>query len=72
MKLAQSYNALCKQMSEMIRQHRAPPSAIAPEPIKSDGLFKLDVDDSIWQDVGLGDEDGDHAGMFLYSSQTFS
>ena len=56
----------------MIWQHHAPSSAIAPEPIKSDGLFKLDVDDSIWQDVGLGDEDGDHAGMFLYSSQTFS
>jgi hypothetical protein len=31
---------------------------IPPQPIQRDGLFKLDVDDDIWQDVGLED-DGD-------------
>ncbi|KAH9828839.1 uncharacterized protein C8Q71DRAFT_859379 [Rhodofomes roseus] len=55
--LAKSYNALCKEMSTLIAKRRAPRSAIAPEPIKSDGLFKLDVDDDIWQDVGLEDDD---------------
>ena len=71
MKLAQTYNGLCKQMSDLVTQHRAPPFAIAPEPIKNEGLFKLDVDDSIWQDVGLGDEtDGDHEGMLLHHNQT--
>ncbi len=30
--------------------------AIAPLPIESEGLFKLDVDDDIWQDIGLTDE----------------
>ena len=29
---------------------------MAPQPIQRDGLFKLDVDDDIWQDVGLDDE----------------
>ena len=52
-------------MSDLVKQHRTPPSAIVPEPIKNDGLFKLDVDDTIWQDAGLGDEeDGDHTGKF--------
>lgn len=66
LKLAQMYNALCKQMSDLIRRKQAPQSVIPPEQIKSDGLFKLDVDDDIWQDVGLQDEDdaGD-SGMWL-------
>lgn len=46
-------------MADLVKQHRAPVSAIVPEPIRNDGLFKLDVDDTIWQDVGLGDEDDD-------------
>jgi hypothetical protein len=29
---------------------------MAPQHIVRDGLFKLDVDDDIWQDVGLDDE----------------
>jgi hypothetical protein len=29
---------------------------VAPQSIQRDGLFKLDVDDDIWQDVGLDDE----------------
>ena len=43
-------------MAQLIEEHRAPQSAVAPEPIKSDGLFKLDVDDDIWQDIGLEDD----------------
>ena len=56
LKLSQTYNSLCKQMAQLIEEHRAPQSAVAPEPIKSDGLFKLDVDDDIWQDIGLEDD----------------
>jgi len=33
-----------------------PLGAIAPQYISKDGLFKLDVDDDIWQDVGLDDD----------------
>ncbi|OJA19860.1 hypothetical protein AZE42_12178 [Rhizopogon vesiculosus] len=35
---------------------RAPPSAVPPHIIPCDGIFLLDVDDNIWQDVGLDDE----------------
>ncbi|KAJ7604320.1 hypothetical protein DFH06DRAFT_1021208, partial [Mycena polygramma] len=40
-----------------IKKGRAPRGAIAPERIAKEGLYKLDVDDAIWQDVGLGDDD---------------
>jgi hypothetical protein len=40
----------------LIASGRAPPGSAAPQPIQRDGLFKLDVDDDIWQDVGLDDE----------------
>ncbi|KIJ58408.1 hypothetical protein HYDPIDRAFT_102707 [Hydnomerulius pinastri MD-312] len=43
-------------MQALIRQKKAPCGAIAPLPIACDGLFKLDVDDDVWQDLGLGDE----------------
>ncbi|KAI5980587.1 hypothetical protein EDD15DRAFT_2393124 [Pisolithus albus] len=33
----------------------APPGAIPPTPIPSKGIFQLDVDSDIWQDVGLGE-----------------
>lgn len=55
LKLAETYNGLCQQIVALIKQHRAPRNATAPEQIKRDGLFKLDVDDDIWQDVGLDD-----------------
>jgi hypothetical protein len=45
-------------MLKLIRDGKAPPGAIAPQQILRDGLFKLDVDDGIWQDIGL-DEDTD-------------
>ncbi|KAF9231869.1 hypothetical protein BU15DRAFT_90808 [Melanogaster broomeanus] len=35
----------------------APRGATPPNPIARDGLFLLDVDDNIWQDIGLYDED---------------
>ena len=31
--------------------------AVAPQIIEHGSLFKLDVDDDIWQDVGLEDND---------------
>ncbi|KDR65199.1 hypothetical protein GALMADRAFT_46089, partial [Galerina marginata CBS 339.88] len=43
----------------LIRAKKAPRGAIAPLSIQPDGLFKLDVDDDIWQDVGLTDENDD-------------
>ena len=56
-KLAATYNDLCHQISKLITAGRAPPSAVAPQIIERGGLFKLDVNDDIWQDVGLEDDD---------------
>jgi hypothetical protein len=57
--LARNYNKLCAQMLEMIEKGKAPRGARAPLAIEQDGLFKLDVDDDIWQDIGLIDENDD-------------
>ncbi|KAI5983957.1 hypothetical protein EDD15DRAFT_2390612 [Pisolithus albus] len=54
--LASSYNNLCLQMIGLIHKGKAPRGSIAPLLIPRDSLFKLDVDDDIWQDVGLGDD----------------
>ncbi|EDR00252.1 uncharacterized protein LACBIDRAFT_334226 [Laccaria bicolor S238N-H82] len=55
--LAKKYNELCGELEAMIKKKQAPCGAHAPHPIASDGLFKLDVDDDIWQDVGLDETD---------------
>jgi len=39
---------------------KGPLSAIAPLPIEMDKLFKLDVDDDIWQDIGLTDNNDEN------------
>lgn len=55
-KLATSYNQLCNQLMALIDKGEAPIAAVLPQPIQCDGLFKLDVDDNIWQDVSLDDD----------------
>lgn len=54
-KLARDYNQLCKTMKALKMQGKAPRGATCPEEIEFSGLFSLDVDDDIWQDVGLDD-----------------
>jgi len=54
-KLAKSYNSLCEKMHVLIEKRSAPRNAVAPEPIPLKELFGLDMDDAIWQDVGLDD-----------------
>lgn len=44
-------------MEYLIQTHRAPANALAPRSIVMKELFSLDVDDSIWDDIGLMDED---------------
>jgi hypothetical protein len=65
MKLANTYNDLCHQLTGRIASGQAPPSSAAPQPIQRNGLFKLDVDDDIWQDVGLDDEYDDRIPWWL-------
>ncbi|KAJ7727054.1 hypothetical protein B0H16DRAFT_1331768 [Mycena metata] len=47
------YNKICAQLQKLIDNRQAPRNAIAPLPIPSKGLWKLDVDDAIFQNVGL-------------------
>ncbi|KAK7436115.1 hypothetical protein VKT23_019317 [Stygiomarasmius scandens] len=51
--LAQKYNRLVKEMKDLIIIRKAPRNAVAPQPIDISKLFNLDVDDEIWQDIGL-------------------
>jgi hypothetical protein len=44
-------------MRELIAQRKAPQGVTVSEKIEMTGLFALDIDDAIWQDVGLADED---------------
>ncbi|THV01542.1 hypothetical protein K435DRAFT_655068 [Dendrothele bispora CBS 962.96] len=55
--LATKYNKLCDEMAELIRRRKAPRSAVVPKKIDRTTLFDLDMDEEIWQDVGLGDDD---------------
>lgn len=41
----------------MVELRNAPANAVCPEPIPMAHSFDLDVDDSIWQDVGLDEND---------------
>ncbi|OAX32627.1 hypothetical protein K503DRAFT_805073, partial [Rhizopogon vinicolor AM-OR11-026] len=45
------------QLSALIHQGKAPRNALPPLPIAHEGLFQLDIDDEVWQDIGLDDTD---------------
>ncbi|KAF7965169.1 hypothetical protein HWV62_45272 [Athelia sp. TMB] len=55
-KIVKKYNVLCKEIENMIKHNTAPPGAVAPDAILPGALWSLDVDDSIWQDIGLSDD----------------
>lgn len=57
-KLATTYNKLCEDITTLITAGRAPPTAISPLPVDMKTLYELAVDDDIWQDVGLIDDEG--------------
>ncbi|KAJ8095882.1 hypothetical protein PM082_022781 [Marasmius tenuissimus] len=58
--IARRYNKLCTEMQGYIAKGQAPHNAVAPKEIVLEGLFSLNIDDDIWQDIGLSDraEDG--------------
>ncbi|KAJ3964085.1 hypothetical protein EV361DRAFT_874292 [Lentinula raphanica] len=64
-KLARQYNSLCAEMQKLITLNRAPHNACSPALISMKELFNLDVDDEIWQDVGLDDSDGQDPPLWL-------
>ncbi|KAJ7765044.1 hypothetical protein DFH07DRAFT_955881 [Mycena maculata] len=56
-KLMTAYNKSCDDIAKLIAAKKAPRSAVAPAQVAK-SLYKLNVDNIIWQDVGL-DEDND-------------
>jgi hypothetical protein len=56
-KLAREYNKACEEITGLIKTKKAPKGAVAPVPVPTKGLYQLDVDDVIWQDLGLDDAD---------------
>lgn len=56
-KINSEYNKLCRQLSRLVADGKAPRGAVAPIEIPSKGLWKLDVDDAVWEDVGLDDDE---------------
>lgn len=58
--LANKYNKLCRDMAQLKQEKKAPLGALVPPEINREGLFDLDVDDDIWQDIGL-DESTDNS-----------
>lgn len=64
------YNKVCLEMSKLISKHRAPRNAHAPLPISPAGIWALDVDDAIWQDLGLDDDaDLQHPPLWLCNNR---
>ncbi|KAF8201028.1 hypothetical protein K438DRAFT_1513344, partial [Mycena galopus ATCC 62051] len=57
-KLAAEYNKLCTEIAKIIKNRGAPRGSIPPVMIPPKGLWQLDVDDTIFQDVGLDDRYG--------------
>jgi len=55
--LAVKYNKLCDEMTKLKNSGAATARGVVPAKIDRAGLFKLDVDDEIWQDVGLEQDD---------------
>ncbi|KAJ6574166.1 hypothetical protein B0H19DRAFT_856491, partial [Mycena capillaripes] len=55
--LATEYNKQCAKVAQLIRDKNAPRGALAPRSIPDGQLWKLDVDDEIWEDVGLDDDE---------------
>ncbi|KAJ7441391.1 hypothetical protein B0H11DRAFT_1749809 [Mycena galericulata] len=56
-KLVAAYNKLCEKIRTLIAAKQAPKGAVPPVPVPAKGIYQLDVDDVIWQDLGLDDED---------------
>ncbi|KAF8145458.1 hypothetical protein K438DRAFT_2097945, partial [Mycena galopus ATCC 62051] len=59
-KLAEEYNKLCTEIAKIIKNGGAPRGSITPVTIPPKGLWQLNVDDAIFQDVGLDDRYGDN------------
>ena len=44
-------------MQALVKKGAVPEQTVVPAPIELEGIWGLDVDDNIWQDTGLLDDD---------------
>lgn len=59
--LAREYNKCCEGIAAVIAKREAPRGSRAPPQVDVDRLFALDVDEDIWQDLGLEEEENEPA-----------
>ncbi|KAJ6526360.1 hypothetical protein B0H19DRAFT_1275721 [Mycena capillaripes] len=64
-KVAANYNKLCAQIQKLIVDGKAPQGSVVPLTIPSKGLWQLDVNDAIFQDVGLDDNNNNEPALWL-------
>ncbi|KDR74540.1 hypothetical protein GALMADRAFT_141567 [Galerina marginata CBS 339.88] len=57
--LVKKYNKLCEELEKQIKSKAAPKGAAVPLLIDTNKLFEIDVDDDVWQDIGLTDDNDD-------------
>lgn len=55
--LVAEYNKHRVSMMKLRGRRGIPHKAVIPPPIEMKGLFSLDVDNDIWQDIGLADDE---------------
>ncbi|EIW84546.1 hypothetical protein CONPUDRAFT_51057, partial [Coniophora puteana RWD-64-598 SS2] len=55
--LVKRYNDLVTKLKKMKEEDRSLIHVVLPHFIKPDGIFELDVDDDIWEDVGLHEDE---------------
>ncbi|KAJ7794405.1 hypothetical protein B0H14DRAFT_3496998 [Mycena olivaceomarginata] len=55
-KLVTEYNKLCAQIAKLICDANTPPGSMAPIPILPKGLWQVDVDDTLFQDMGIDND----------------
>jgi hypothetical protein len=70
LKLAKTYNDLCTEMQTLARRRKASRNVALPQLVDVHKLFALDVDDEIWQDVGLDEDDDGAAPLWLTDTKT--
>lgn len=58
--LAKSYNDLCATLQDLVKKKKARKGVVGLEPIPDSSLWKLDIDDNIWHNLGLEDDSSDH------------
>ncbi|KAF8207303.1 hypothetical protein K438DRAFT_2084583 [Mycena galopus ATCC 62051] len=64
-RVASDYNKLCVELEKLIRDGKAPAGSMPPVQIPTKGLWQLDVDVAIFEDVGLDDPDDQEPPLWL-------